>query len=101
MNFNKISRSDSELLHRLVDNADFALPNISLPGVSNFQRDFCTTHSLILSEYIRIRVDQTESPVPFPDLPCHRKGEHGIVEGKTGKAKYRTNTLNEDTDWLV
>jgi hypothetical protein len=77
------------------------VPNISLPGVSNSQRDFSTTHTLILSEYIRIRADQTESPVSFPDLLCHRKGEHGIVEDKTGKVRYRTNTLNEDMDWLV
>jgi hypothetical protein len=47
MNFNKISRSDPELLHRLVVNADFAMPNISLPSVSNSQRNFSTTHSLI------------------------------------------------------
>jgi hypothetical protein len=97
MNLNKIPCSDPELLHRVVVNADFALPNIALPGVSNSQRGFSTTHTLILSESIRIRADQTESPATFPDLPRHRKGEHGIVEVKTGKARYRKN---EDAGWL-
>jgi hypothetical protein len=30
-----------------------------------------------------------EAPASFPDLLCHRKGAHRIVEVKTGKASLR------------